>query len=60
MRTTFEDAVEAYQKYCEANALIFSQPSESLSDVTRRYVLLRNTNGHLARYEISTGTILVP
>ena len=60
MNTTFEDAVKAYEKYCRNNNLIFNQPSETLSEIDRRYVYLKNTNGDLARYVIDTGKIKEP
>lgn len=46
----FTEAVKAYEKWCKENNAIFDYPAESLSDVGRKYVHLRNTNGRLARY----------
>lgn len=60
MDTLFDDAVEAYRKYCKKNLLIYSQPSDILSEIRSQYVYLANINGRLARYEIKTGEILVP
>lgn len=54
----FEDAVKAYAKYCEKNGYIFSQPSEVMSVVGRKYVHLENINGKLGEYEIATGKII--
>lgn len=58
--TTFDDAIKAYHRYCNSNNLVFSQPSESLSEIKRKYVYLKNINGDLARYVIKTGKILIP
>jgi hypothetical protein len=60
MKTTFDDAVDAYQKYCERNHLIFRQPSEVMSRTDKKYVYLENSYERLARYEIETGKIFVP
>ncbi len=60
MEASFDDAVDAYRKYCEDNLLIFRQPGENASDVGRKYIHLRNSNEDLARYVIATGEILIP
>lgn len=54
----FEDAVKAYVRYCQKNGFIFSQPSEQMSTVGRKYVHLENINGKLGKYEIATKKII--
>lgn len=73
MEELYLKAVEALKKVCEnrtpvkdgkgniisATGLIYKSPSESLSEVGRKYVHLRNSNGDIARYVIKTGEIIV-
>ena len=54
-----EDAVKAYARYCQKNGFIFSQPSERMSTVGRKYVHLENINGKLGKYEIATKQIII-
>ena len=72
-RDLYIKACLAYKEFCEngtplkdrdgnvisAMGLIYTAPSQSLSDVGRKYVHLRNSNGDIARYVIKTGEIIV-
>lgn len=45
-------AIKAYYDFCENNNLVYQQPSTNSSVIDQEY--------ELARYEISTGEILIP
>jgi hypothetical protein len=51
-REVFARACRAWARRCEREALVYEQPSRSLSDVdfTRGRVVLRNVRGTLALY----------
>jgi hypothetical protein len=51
---TLEDAVDAFEAYCERSGLIFDQPCSGLSRLVkcaRPYWLLTNIRGTLARVD---------
>lgn len=65
MRDLFSEAVRAYAKACKNgtpilfpngkyHSLAYSMPSETRSEIGRKYVYLNNCNGTLARYVIKT------
>ena len=70
MRDLFIEAVRAYAKACkngtpilfpdgEYRSLTYCEPSEASTEIVRKYVYLRNSNGLLAKYNIKTRRIIV-
>ena len=70
MRDLFIEAVRAYAKACkygtpilfhdgEYRSLTYCEPSETTTEIGRKYVYLRNCNGLLAKYNIKTRQIIV-
>ena len=47
-------ATKAYRARCSRNGLIFNQPDKGLSEVAGDIIVLRNCNGVLARYRITS------
>lgn len=70
MANLFMEAVRAYARVCkngtpflcsngEYHNLSYCEPSESLSEIGRKYVYLNNSNGTLVRYNIKSKQIVV-
>ncbi|MDR2005320.1 MAG: hypothetical protein LBQ74_20040 [Prevotella sp.] len=59
MDNLLDEAIMAYNDYCEDNGIIFQQPCKYSSETGRKYVYLNNTNGLLAKYDIKTKEIIV-
>lgn len=70
MKDLFMEAVRAYARVCkngtpimcpngEYRSLSYCEPSESLSEVGRKYVYLYNCNGRLVRYNIKKKEIII-
>lgn len=53
----YYDAVKAYTKAVKQKGYDFDQPSEVLSEMTKKRVYLYNGNGLLATYNIQTGKV---
>ncbi len=45
-------AIHAYKQYCKDHGYTGRQPDKALSEIKRKYVYLRNTNGPLGKYNI--------
>lgn len=70
MANLFMEAVRAYARVCkngtpilfpdgEFRNLSYCEPSESLSEIGRKYVYLNNSNGTLVKYNIKNKQIVV-
>lgn len=55
----FEEAVDAYRKYYEQNNQEFDEPSETWSEIFRDCIILKNSNGELAKYNLKTKIITI-
>ena len=70
MRDLFIEAIRAYAKACkngtpilfsdgEYRSLTYCEPSETTTEIGRKYVYLRNCNGLLAKYDIKKRRIII-
>lgn len=54
----YQEALFAYQKWCEDHAFVYRQPSIVDTKIGRQYVYLHNTFGLVAKYDIRKKAIV--
>ena len=54
----YQRAVQAYKKFCYRQDRDYQEPDQALSEIGKKFVLLRNSDGELAKYHIKKDRIV--
>lgn len=58
LHRVYQRAVQAYKKFCYRQGRDYQEPDQALSEIGKKFVVLRNSEGDLAKYSIKKDRIV--